>query len=82
MKDKIKNPATLIERYRAIEKIGTEIEVPWHVRRTIGSSRLAIMGDQVSIGDSDCDFVSVTEAREALEWYVNQLGGNIQWREL
>lgn len=81
MSSKSKTPQTLIERYRAIEKIGTEVEVPFHVYRMIGNKTICIFGNQIELGE-DHDFVSLTEAREALEWYVNQLGGNVQWREL
>lgn len=71
--------SNLISKFRAIEKIGTEVEAPFIVTRTIGTKRLAIMGDQVSIGHDDCDYVSVGEARLALEWYVEQLGGVVKW---
>jgi hypothetical protein len=72
----------LIDRYIEIQKIGTEIEVPFEVKRVIGGHRMSIMGEQVSIGSDDCDFVSVSEAREALEWYVNQLGGKVKWSKI
>ena len=77
-----KKSATIIEKFRAIEKIGTEVEVPFHVHRIVGGKQMSIVGNQICIGNNDCDYASLTEAREALEWYVNQLGGNVQWREL
>jgi hypothetical protein len=72
---------TLISKYRAIEKIGTDIEVPYEVMRVIGARRLSIMGDLVSIGTDDSDYCSIDEARIALGWYVTQLDGVTQWRE-
>lgn len=70
---------TLIQKYRAIQKIGNKIEIPWKVNRVIGSEHKVIetVGDgQVCIQE---DFVSLGEAREAVEWYVKQLGGRVEW---
>jgi hypothetical protein len=74
-------PPTLIERYREIQKIGIETEVPHAVWTCFGPQQkvVSILGDQICMGE---DYVSVGKAREALEWYVNQLGGSVQWREL
>lgn len=68
----------LIERYEAIQKIGCDVDVPFHVYRIIGDKRISVLGDQVELG-FDHDFVSLTEARAAVEWYVQQLGGTVKW---
>jgi hypothetical protein len=35
-----------------------------------------IAGDQASFG---CDYKSLPELREAIEWYAKQLGGKVEW---
>lgn len=69
---------TLIEKYKAIQKIGFEVDVPFEVWCCISSNMkvISIAGDHVSLGE---DYVSLQQARSAVEWYVNQLGGNVDW---
>ena len=82
-KDIMKHPKTVLERYQAIQKIGTEIEIPFYsVSRIIhgaGERRVSITGDQIDLGGTDSDFASLAECRAAIEWYVEQLGGKVQW---
>ena len=78
-KKKLKtNSATIIQRYEAIQKVGTEVEVPWHVYRFLGDRRIDIFGNLIAIG-AENDYGSLTEVRAALEWYVTQLGGTVKW---
>jgi len=71
---------TLIEKYKAIQKIGIEVEVPYHVWAVFPNARynktVSIMGDEVCLGG---DYVTVEGARFAVEWYVQQLGGKVEW---
>jgi hypothetical protein len=69
---------TLVEKFRAIQKIGHTVEIPWQVNRVLGSEhkKIEVAGDQVCIQE---DFVSLEEARDAVEWYVKQLGGKVEW---
>ena len=71
---------TLLQKYKAIQKIGCSVEVPWAAMRVLhGESKtLDVWGDQVSLGE---DFVSLQEAREAIQFYAEQLGGLILWDE-
>ena len=73
----MKKEQTLIERYKAIHKIGTEIAIPYHVWTKLGSVKsICVIGDEVGIGE---DFCTVEEARTAIEWYATQLGGKVTW---
>jgi hypothetical protein len=69
---------TLIQKYRAIQKIGSEVNIPWQVNHILGCDhqKIEIFADQVSIGSDSC---SLDEAREAVAWYVKQLGGKVEW---
>lgn len=73
-------PQTLIEKYKAIQKIGIEVEVPYRVGKVFPNERynnkIAIMGDEVCLGG---DYVSVDGARAAIEFYARQLGGKVEW---
>lgn len=55
-----------------------DIEVPYHAWRFLGpqSKLILIRGDQASLGE---DFGSLEELRKAVEFYVEQLGGKINW---
>lgn len=77
-KQKTKKPETLIERYRAIQAIGTEVEVPFNVYRCFKETGYnpCIMGTEICLGE---DFVSLDTARQAISWYVHQLGGTVKW---
>lgn len=77
------NKKTLYDKQQAIQKIGTEIGIPfWSVSRLIyGSGRrsMRIFGDDLSFG-GDGDYCSLKEARTAIQWYVEQLGGAVKWK--
>ncbi len=73
----------LIDKYREIQKIGTEVEVPFYeVSRLIHGSRcrkLTVVGDQIELGGTDCDIGTLDECRTAIARYVQQLGGTVKW---
>lgn len=63
-----------------------DTEIPAHVRRhLLGNMEATIAyhtmstGCQVSIGEAD--YARLDELREAVEWFVEQLGGNVTWEE-
>lgn len=73
---------TLLQKYQAIEKIGTRIEVPYHVWTILGGQKsLEIVGCEVCLG-FDLDYANIPQARKAVEWYVTQFGGNVKWSKL
>lgn len=76
----MKKPKTLIQKYKEIQKIGTNVEVPWNIWRFMGTPHKNIdtFGDQICIGE---DYGSVEEVRNTIEFYVDQLGGKVQWRD-
>lgn len=70
--------STLIEKYKAIQAIGNEIEIPWAVKCMFsGRFRLEVLGSEVTFGE---DYVSVQQARASIEWLANQLGGKVKWK--
>jgi hypothetical protein len=75
------NSKTVFERYKAMQAIGTRVSVPYHVWHLFGTPQkeLSIFGDDVCLGE---DYGSLAEAREAIEWYANQLGGKIKWEKI
>lgn len=73
--------ANLIERYKAIQAIGTEIEIPYHIWSLFRADKasLRIVETDICLGE---DFTTVEGARSALEWYVAQLGGTVKWSKI
>ena len=67
---------TLHQMYKNILAVGHSAPVPYDVYKIIGGKTLELAGDQVSLGE---DFVSMEEARAAVKWYVEQLGGKVKW---
>jgi hypothetical protein len=72
-----KTPQTLIEKYNAIQDMGSEVTTPYEVFCLFKDLRtLNIMGDQISFGE---DYMHPDEARKAVAWLVTQLGGTVKW---
>ena len=69
---------TLKERMLKIKELQAAVTTPWHVSRVFGKADL--FGEQVTFG-MDKDYVTLDEARESLEWIVEQLGGKVKWEE-
>lgn len=70
---------SLHEIYKAVQKMGYEIEVPWDVACYLAnqeSNKICVVGSEVSLGS---DYGSLSECRAAIEWYVKQLGGSVKW---
>jgi hypothetical protein len=61
-------------------KLQEDIEVPWRVWTKFGQSAkcITVMGKHVSLTDQG-DFGTIEELREAIEFYVDQLGGTVKW---
>lgn len=70
---------TLFEKFKAIQKVGIEVDIPWEVAHVLAGEikTITALGDQVCIGD---DYVSLENARKAVTWYATQLGGTIEWK--
>lgn len=75
-KNKEKN---VLECHEIAKKVA-EIAPPWDVYRLFSTQckTVQIWGDQISLGE---DFASLKECRNAIQWYVEQLGGKVQWPE-
>ena len=67
----------IIDQYNVINKL-PKIEVPYKVYSCFSSSKrdILIYDNTLSLGE---DFKSLAEVREAVQWYVEQLGGNVKW---
>lgn len=61
-------------------KLQKDIEVPWYVWRMFGhcAKIIRLHGDQASL-TNEGDFGNQEELRKAIEFYVDQLGGNVKW---
>lgn len=68
---------TLLQKYNAVQEIGN-VQVPWEVWTVFGeNSKVAsITGTEICLGE---DYVGIDRARQAVEWYVRQLGGTVKW---
>lgn len=66
---------------RAVDVLVTQpdIDIPWKVYTVVSDSeiQISILGDQLFIGGGD--YVKLDEARNAIEWFVDQLGGKVKW---
>lgn len=74
------NKRNVLECHKIASEV-SEVEVPWNVWRFIGSEntkRISIHGDQICLGE---DYGSLDEVRNAIQWYVEQLGGTVKWKK-
>lgn len=76
----MKKPLTAFEKYKAIQAIGTEVEVPFKIWSMFGQQQkfISILGNDISLGE---DYGDLKAARTAIEFYVTQLGGTVKWSE-
>jgi hypothetical protein len=70
---------TLKEKLEKIEEL-QKLTTPWKVMRLMG--KVELFGNHISFNADGHggDFVSLEEAREAIDWLVEQLGGQVKWR--
>jgi lysozyme family protein len=68
----------LIDKWKKMQEIGSGVDVPWHVMRVIDCKKLYVDVNYVSIADNG-DMVAPEEARVAVDWVVDQLGGKVRW---
>jgi hypothetical protein len=55
------------------------IEVPYNVHRVFGCKEMLFSYNCVSFCENG-DYVNLADAREAIDWYVEQLGGRkVRW---
>lgn len=68
---------TILEMHK-IAKENSEIEVPYKVWVKFGDKQKTILihGNEISLGE---DYASLNDCREAVAWYVEQLGGKVKW---
>lgn len=71
---------TVFEKYQTIQKIGTEVIAPYHVWSKFGHQQkiVTISGSDICLGE---DYATLSEARAAVAWYVEQLGGKVKWSD-
>ena len=68
----------LIDKYNEVQKVGST-EVPHAVWTKLGLAKnIEIVGNQLSLAN-DSDFCDLDEARNAVTWLVEQLGGKVKW---
>lgn len=72
------NSKTIFKRFLAMEKIGHTIDVPWHFGRFFNSKELSLLGSDLCMAE-EADYGSIQECRQAVEFYVEQLGGKVTW---
>lgn len=66
--------------HEALKHNVSSFEVPFEVWRLFGENqkRLEIVGEEICLGQ---DFESLEQARKAVAWYVDQLGGKVKWEK-
>jgi hypothetical protein len=71
-----------MKRLKEQMKDKKDIEVPWRVWTKFGETAkyITVHGDQASL-TSAADFGNIKELQVAIEWYVDQLGGVVNWEE-
>lgn len=70
---------TAYKKFKAIQEVGSAVSVPWEVSRILGGKKINIFGDQIALSPSG-DYASLEEARNAVAYYVEQLGGSVTWK--
>jgi hypothetical protein len=70
-------PKTALDFHKTAASVA-EQEVPFNVWNKFGERTkfISFFGDQISLGE---DYASLEEVRAAIEWYVEQLGGEVKW---
>lgn len=71
-------PKTISDRLKAIEDLEA-IEVPWFAGKRLGLTP-TLFGSQIAFTD-DGDYLNRDDVCEALQWWVQQLGGSVTWTE-
>jgi len=70
-----------IKVYEKIQKLNEkQDDIPWNTRRLFreGYFEINIMGSEISFGE---DYVSIEQAREGIQFIVEQLGGKVDWSD-
>ena len=69
---------TLYSKYKKINKVGTKVDVPFEVWSLFGESgrNISVLGEEISLSG---DYASLEKCRKAIAWYVQQLGGKVEW---
>lgn len=72
----------LINAYKEVQKINEQLpEYPWHVWTKLFGRKCKpeILGNQMSLSP-DSDYCYIDEARSAVAYLVEQLGGTVKWK--
>lgn len=80
---KLKRKQSEMKTLRLIDQLERidNIEVPYHVWTALNGDNKAINFNswgEVCLGG---DYKTILEARKAIEWYVDQLGGKVKWNK-
>lgn len=69
----------LLQKMQKIAEIEA-VETPWFFSRIFG--KVQLFGSQISFySGGNTDFVDIYEAQQAIEWLVEQLGGQVKWQK-
>lgn len=70
-----------IDKYKKIQKMGNTM-LPYHVwtffKTETVRPELEVTGKEITLGG---DYKSLEEARAAIQWLTNELGGTIKWEK-
>ncbi len=71
---------TILECHKIAKEV-TEVEVPWSVWTKFGSEakKVRIAGSDICLSE---DYASLEDCRQAIAWYVEQLGGKVKWSKV
>jgi len=80
----VKKAKTILDGHKQSAEACKGIKVPWHVWTKFHTSPVEVQfwGNQINLspesGESP-DFATLEELRDAVQWYVEQLGGQVVW---
>lgn len=64
----------IVKKFKALRK--EQDKAPWSTIRLFQAFSYEVIGEQISFGE---DYVSIHEAREGVQFLVDQLGGKVKW---
>lgn len=68
---------TVLDKHKLVSELAAH-DVPFHVWSLFGDKQrqIQLLGTDICLGE---DYATLKGCRQAIEWYVEQLGGTVKW---